>query len=43
MEGIDIGPFGKHKSRTEEPTDENIPLDLGTPAGGGGRSTWKPE
>ena len=39
MAGIDIGPFGEH-NRTEEPTDENIPLDPVTP---GGRSTWEPE
>ena len=35
---VDIDPFGGHESRTEEPTDENIPLDLVTP----GRSTWEP-
>ena len=39
MADIDIDPFGEHESRTEEPTDENIPLDLVTP----GRSTWEPE
>ena len=39
MAGIDIGPFGEH-NRTEEPTDENIPLD---PVTSGGRSTWEPE
>ena len=33
-----IDPFGEHESRTEEPTDENIPLDLVTPKG----STWEP-
>ena len=38
MTDIDIDPFGGHESRTEEPTDENIPL---TPVGGG--STWEPE
>ena len=37
MADIDIDPFGEHKSRTEEPTDENIPL---TPVGGG--PTWEP-
>ena len=31
--------FGEHESRTEEPTDENIPLILVTP----GRSTWESE
>ena len=39
MADIDIDPFGEHESRTEEPTDENIPLTPVTP----GRSTWKPE
>ena len=39
MADIDIDPFGEHKSRPEEPTDESIPL---TPVGGGG-STWEPE
>ena len=39
MADIDIDPFGEHESRTEEPTDENIPLTLVTP----GRSTWEPE
>ena len=38
--GVDIDPFWKHESRTEEPTDENIPLDPVTPVGGG--STWEP-
>ena len=37
MGNVDIDPFGKHESRTEEPTDENIPL---TPVGRG--STWEP-
>ena len=40
MADIDINPFGDHyktESRSEEPTDENIPL---TPGGG---STWEPE
>ena len=36
MADVDIDPFGEHESRTEEPTDEHIPLDLVTP----GRSTW---
>ena len=40
MADIDIDPFGEHKSRTEEPTDENIPLTPVTPGGG---STWEPE
>ena len=39
MADIDIDPFGEHESRTEVPTDENIPLTLVTP----GRSTWEPE
>ena len=39
MADIDIDPFGEHESRTEEPTDENIPLTLVTPE----RSTWEPE
>ena len=38
MADVDIDPFGKHKSRTEEPTDENIPLDPVTSGG----STWEP-
>ena len=42
MADVDIDPFGEHKSRPEEPTDEHIPLDLVTPAGGG-RSTWEQE
>ena len=41
MADIDIETSVEH-GRTEEPTDENIPLDLVTPAGGG-RSTWEPE
>ena len=32
MADIDIDPFGEHESRTEEPTDEHIPL---IPVGGG--------
>ena len=39
MADIDIDPFGEHESRTDEPTDEHIPLDLATP----GRSTWEPD
>ena len=39
MVGIDIDPFGEHESRTEEPTDENIPLTPVTP----GRSACEPE
>ena len=39
MADIDIDPFGEHKLRNEEPTDEHIPLDLVTP----GRSTWEPD
>ena len=42
MADIDIDPFGEHESRTEEPADENIPLDLLTPVGGK-KSTWKLE
>ena len=37
MAGVDINPFGDHKSRPEEPMGENIPL---TPVRG---STWEPE
>ena len=37
MADIDLDPFGGHELRTEEPTEENIPL---TPVGGG--STWEP-
>ena len=39
MADIDIDPFGEHESRTDEPTDEHIPLDPVTP----GRSTWEPD
>ena len=39
MADIDIDPFGEHESRTEELTDENIPLNLVTPGG----STWELE
>ena len=45
MADVDINPFGEHnrtESRTEEPTDENIPLTPVTPVGGG-RSTWEPD
>ena len=41
MADVDIDPFGEHESRTEEQTDENIPLNPVTPVGGG--STWEPE
>ena len=27
MADVDIDPFGEQESRTEEPTDEHIPLD----------------
>ena len=40
MADVDIDPFGEHESRTDEPTDESIPLDPVTPVGG--RSTWEP-
>ena len=40
MADVDIDPFGEHESRTDELTDENIPLDPVTPVGG--RSTWEP-
>ena len=36
MADVDINPFGEHKSRPEEPTGENIPLN---PLGG---SSWEP-
>ena len=39
MADIDIDPFGEHESRTDEPKDEHIPLDLVTQ----GRSTWEPD
>ena len=39
MADIDIDPYGEH-NKTEEPTDENIPLDPVTSVGGG--STWEP-
>ena len=40
MAGIDIDPFGEHKSRTDDHTEtgENIPF---TPVLGG--STWEPD
>ena len=41
MAHINIDPFGEHESRTEEPTDEHIPLDLVIPVGGG--STSEPD
>ena len=41
MADADIDPFGEHESRTNEPTDEHIPLDPVTPVGG--RSTWEPD
>ena len=34
MADVDIDPFGEHELRPEEPTDENIPLDLVTTGGG---------
>ena len=40
MADADIDPFGEHESRTEESTDENIPLDPVTP---GRSSTWEPD
>ena len=39
MADIDIDPFAEHESRSEEPTDENIPLELVTPRRS---STWEP-
>ena len=39
MADVDINPFGEHESRTDEPMDERIPLDLVTP---GRLSTWEP-
>ena len=40
MADVDIDPFGRHESRTDNNTEtgENIPF---TPVGG--RSTWEPE
>ena len=40
MADVDIDPFGEHKSRPEESTDEHIPLDPDTP---GRSSTWEPD
>ena len=40
MAEVDINPFGEHESKTEEPTDENIPLDSVTL---GRSSTWEPD
>ena len=40
MADVDIDPFGEHESRTDEPTDESIPLDSVTP---GRSSTWEPD
>ena len=37
MADVDFNPFGEHESRSEEPTDEHIPLTPVTP----GRSTWE--
>ena len=39
MADVDTDPFDEHESRPEEPTDENIHLDLVTP---GRSSTWEP-
>ena len=38
MADVDIDPFGEHESRSEEPTDEHIPLDPITP---GRSSAWE--
>ena len=40
MADVDIDPFGEHESRTDEPMDEYIPLDLVTPVRS---STWEPD
>ena len=40
MADVDIDPFEEHESRTDEATDENIPLDPVTP---GRSSTWEPD
>ena len=40
MTDVDIDPFGEHESKTEEPTDEHIPLDPVTP---GRSSIWEPD
>ena len=42
MADVDIDPFGEHKSRPEERTDENIPSDLAT-SWREGVQTWEPE
>ena len=42
MADVDIDPSEEHESRSEEPTEEHIPLDPVTPVGGG-RSTWEPD
>ena len=39
MADVDIDPFGEHESRTEEPTDELIPLDPVTPGNHLGNQT----
>ena len=40
MADVDIDPFGEHESKTDESTNEHIPLDPVTP----GRSpTWEPD
>ena len=40
MADVDIDSFREHESRTDEPTDEHILLDLVTP---GRSSTWEPD
>ena len=40
MADVDIDPFGEHRSRPEESTDEHIPFDLVTL---GRSSTWEPD
>ena len=40
MADVDIDLFGEHESRTDEPTDEHVPLDPVTP---GRSSTWEPD
>ena len=40
MADVDIDQFGEHESRTEEPTDQHIPLSPVTP---GISSTWEPD
>ena len=39
MADVDIDPFGKHTSKPDEPTSEDIPLIPGK----GGVPTWEPE